>query len=111
MVTWHGFSTKLNATNCVLVLFGALRPGQRIRSAGAGSHLVVEVVVPSHGLRNDTYAICEFAEHDGVRQLVSIQFQARAGRALLKADLSTFRWRRLKMSLIGVAEPSSQLRL
>ena len=55
-----------------------------------GSRLVVEVVVPSHGLRNDTYAICEFAERDSVRQLVSIQFQARTGRALLKADLSTF---------------------
>ena len=55
-----------------------------------GSRLVVEVVVPSHGLRNDTYAICEFAEREGVRQLVSIQFQARTGRALLKADLSAF---------------------
>jgi len=55
-----------------------------------GSRLVVEVVVPSHGLRNDTYAICEFAERDSVRQLVSIQFQARTGRALLKADLSAF---------------------
>ena len=51
---------------------------------------MVEVVVPSHGLRNDTYAICEFAERDNVRQLVSVQFQARTGRALLKADLSTF---------------------
>ena len=51
---------------------------------------MVEVVVPSHGLRNDTYAICEFAERSSVRQLVSIQFQARAGRALLKADLSAF---------------------
>jgi len=55
-----------------------------------GSRLVVEVAVPSHGLRNDTYAICEFTEHDNVRQLVSIQFHARAGRALLKADLSAF---------------------
>ena len=55
-----------------------------------GSRLVVEVVVPSHGLRNDTYAICEFAERESVRQLVSIQFQARTGRALLKADLSAF---------------------
>ena len=44
-----------------------------------GSRLVVEVVVPSHGLRNDTYAICEFAERESVRQLVSIRFQARTG--------------------------------
>ena len=55
-----------------------------------GSRLVVEVVVPSHGLRNDTYATCEFAERDGVRRLVSIQFQASADRTLLKADLALF---------------------
>lgn len=51
---------------------------------------MVEVVVPSHGLRNDTYAVCEFAERDSVRQLVSIQFQAGADRTLLKADLALF---------------------
>ena len=51
---------------------------------------MVEVAVPSHGLRNDTYAICEFAERDSVRQLVSIQFQAGADRTLLKADLALF---------------------
>jgi len=55
-----------------------------------GSRLVVEVVVPSHGLRNGVYAICEFAERDSVRQLVSLQFQAGTDRALLKADLTTF---------------------
>ena len=64
--------------------------GNTSGSPAPGSRLVVEVVVPSHGLRNDTYAICEFAERDSTRQLVSIQFQARAGRALLKADLSAF---------------------
>lgn len=55
-----------------------------------GSRLVVEVVVPAHGLRNGVYAICEFAERDSVRQLVSLQFQAGTDRALLKADLTTF---------------------
>ena len=55
-----------------------------------GSRLVVEVVVPSHGLRNDVFAVCEFAERDSVRRLVSIQFHASADRTLLKADLTLF---------------------
>ena len=55
-----------------------------------GSRLVVEVVVPSHGLRNDVFAVCEFAERDSVRRLVSIQFHASADRTLLKADLALF---------------------
>ena len=76
-----------------------------------GSPLVVEVVVPSHGLRNDTYAICEFAERDSVRQLVSIQFQARTGRALLKADLSAFPLAEVEDDLTGCCRTVEQLTL
>jgi len=83
----------------------------------AGNRLVVEAVVPSEGLRNGVFAICEFEERDGTRRLASIRLQSDSDRTLLKVDLTTFplveleeeldralRDRRAKYGLMGVAD-------